>query len=709
MKVINPLQINDWPIRKLVIMIFTFQLLVWGSISLDSIGLRIPILRQLVCIIYLTFIPGILILRVLALHKLGSIKSMLYSIGLSLSFLMLVGFFMNKFYPLIGIGNPISIIPITVTVSLIVLFFCYLCYLTDRHFSEPNYLNLNDFFSVPSLFLILIPILTIIGTYLMNFYNNNYLLVIVIFLISLIVIFVYFDRIPSNLYPLAIFIASFSLLFHNSLISKYLVGWDINDEYYLANKVVTSSLWDTSIFSNSNAMLSIVIIAPLYSILSNLDLIWVFKIVYPLIFSFMPLGLYLIFKRQTNNKIAFMATFFFISLVIFYTEMLQLARQQIAEYFLMLVILLIIENKHGISNRLLLIFFSFSIVVSHYGISYIILASIISSLLLLSLYRKYLDNTFPNNTINITFTLLFTVFLLTWYIYVSSSSALYTIVNIGKSIIENFISDFANPDEAQGLLILSKKTVTPLHEIAKIMHIITQIFITIGIGYLLTKIPKKYLKFNVEYMSFCIVFFLMLLAAIVVPNFSSSLNTSRLYQITLIVLAPCCVIGGIILFRILFKFFQSRTKENDALILKILSFFFAIYLLFNSGWIYEIAGDSPVSYSLNSELDLPKFNDQDVAGLEWLYQVNKVEDNIYYADGYRWLLLLSRYGRENIYFLPENINQVMRNSYIYLSTYNTINNEVYIIQGISDYINVDSYISSKNQIYNNGGAKVYYQ
>jgi uncharacterized membrane protein len=389
--------------------------------------------------------------------------------------------------------------------------------------------------------------------------------------------------------------------------------------------------------------------------------------------------------------------------------MLQLARQQIAEYFLMLVILLIIENKHDISNRLLLIFFSFSIVVSHYGISYIILASIISSLLLLSLYRKYLDNTFPNNTINITFTLLFTVFLLTWYIYVSSSSALYTIVNIGKSIIENFISDFANPDEAQGLLILSKKTVTPLHEIAKIMHIITQIFITIGIGYLLTKIPKKYLKFNVEYMSFCIVFFLMLLAAIVVPNFSSSLNTSRLYQITLIVLAPCCVIGGIILFRILFKFFQSRTKENDALILKILSFFFAIYLLFNSGWIYEIAGDSPVSYSLNSELDLPKFNDQDVAGLEWLYQVNKVEDNIYYADGYRWLLLLSRYGRENIYFLPENINQVMRNSYIYLSTYNTINNEVYIIQGISDYINVDSYISSKNQIYNNGGAKVYYQ
>ena len=709
MKVINPLQMNDWPIRKLVIMIFTFQLLVWGSISLDSIGLRISILRQLVCIIYLTFIPGVLILRVLGLHKLGSIKSLLYSIGLSLSFLMLVGFFMNKFYPLIGIGNPISIIPLTVTVSFIVLLLCYLCYLMDRHFSEPNYLNLNDFFSVSSLFLYLIPMLTIIGTYLMNFYNNNCLLMIVIFLISLIVVLVYFDRIPGNLYPLAIFITSFSLLLHNSLISMYLVGWDINDDYYLANKVITSSLWNADMFSNTNAMLSIVIVAPLYSILSNLDLIWVFKIVYPVIFSFMPLGLYLIFKRQTNKKIAFMATFFFISLVVFYTEMLQLARQQIAEFFFMLVMLLIIENRHDTSNRLLLIFFSFSIIVSHYGISYIILASIICIFLLLFLYKKYLDNTFPNNTINSTFTLLFTVFLLTWYIYVSSSSALYTIVGIGKSIIENFISDFANPDEAQGLLILSKKTVTPLHEIAKIMHIVTQIFITIGIGYLLTKNPKKYVKFNVEYMSFCIVFFLMLIAAIVVPNFSSSLNTSRLYQITLIVLAPCCVIGGITFLRTFFKVFQSRMKENDALILKILSLFFAVYLLLNIGWIYEIAGDSPVSFSLNSELDFPKFNDRDVAGMEWLYQASKVEDNIYYADGFRWLLLLSRYGRENINFLPENIDQIARNSYIYLSTYNTFKNKIYIIQGISDYVNVDLYISSKNQIYNNGGAKVYYQ
>lgn len=702
---------NDWPIKKLFIMIFTFQLLLWGSIGLESIGFGIPTLRQFVCFIYLTFFPGILILRVLRLHKLGSIKSLLYSIGLSFSFLMVVGFFMNTFYPLIYINKPISIIPLTVTVSFFVLLLCGLCYLIDRHFSESNYLNLNDFFSVPSLFLYLIPLLTIIGTYLMNFYNNNCLLIIVIFFISLIVILIYFDRLPGNLYPLAVFITSFSLLFHNSLMSMYLVGWDVQDEYYVANKVITSSLWDPTMFSNINAMLSVVIIAPLYSIMSNSDLTWVFKIVYPLIFSFMPLGLYLIFERQTTNKIAFMAVFYFISLVVFYLDMLQLARQQIAEYFFMLVILLIIENKHDFSNRLLLIFFSLSVIVSHYGLSYIILASIICSFILLSLYQKYLGKISLNNTINFSFTLLFAIFLLTWYIYVSSSSAFYTIVYIGKSIVENFISDFANPDKAQGLFILSGKSVTPLHELAKIMHIITQIFISIGIGYVIKTNSKKYINFSIEYMSFCIVFYLILIAAIVVPNFSSALNTSRLYQITLILLAPFCVIGGITLLRTLFNgVSQSRMIENNALILKILSFFFAVYLLFNIGWIYEIAGDSPTSFSLNNGLDYPKFNDRDVAGKEWLYQVSRIKDNGYiYADGFRWLLLLSCFGRNNLDTFPESFDQISRNSYIYLSTYNICKNEILlIVDHISEYVNYDLYISSKNLIYSNGGAEVYY-
>jgi len=46
------------------------DLAMWGVIGLDVVGLQIPILRQLIGFIYLTFIPGIIILRILKLHKL---------------------------------------------------------------------------------------------------------------------------------------------------------------------------------------------------------------------------------------------------------------------------------------------------------------------------------------------------------------------------------------------------------------------------------------------------------------------------------------------------------------------------------------------------------------------------------------------------------------------------------------------------------------
>ena len=39
------------------------QFAIWGAIGLDVIGLQIPILRQLIGFIYLTFVPGIIILK----------------------------------------------------------------------------------------------------------------------------------------------------------------------------------------------------------------------------------------------------------------------------------------------------------------------------------------------------------------------------------------------------------------------------------------------------------------------------------------------------------------------------------------------------------------------------------------------------------------------------------------------------------------------
>jgi uncharacterized membrane protein len=56
---------NDCAIKKFLKVVLAIQLAIWGVIGLDVIGFQIPILRQLIGFVYLTFIPDILLLRIL--------------------------------------------------------------------------------------------------------------------------------------------------------------------------------------------------------------------------------------------------------------------------------------------------------------------------------------------------------------------------------------------------------------------------------------------------------------------------------------------------------------------------------------------------------------------------------------------------------------------------------------------------------------------
>jgi uncharacterized membrane protein len=311
MQISNPLQMNDWGIKKFLKVVLAIQLAMWGVIELDAIGLQIPIIRQFIGFIYLTFIPGILILRILKLHKLGNIETLLYTVGLSIATLMFTGLLMNTFYPFFGISRPISITPLGITISVVVLVLSILSYVRDKNFSDPAHIDVKDVLSSPALFLCLIPFLSIFGTYLVNFHHDNIILMSLIIILALIVLLIGFDKfIPKNLYPLAVFVIAISLLFHRSLISMYIWGTDIHGEYYLSNLVMGNSYWDSTIPYTVNAMLSIVMLPPIYSIISDMSLTWVLKIIYPILFSLVPLGLYRVYQKQTDDKIAFLACFF---------------------------------------------------------------------------------------------------------------------------------------------------------------------------------------------------------------------------------------------------------------------------------------------------------------------------------------------------------------------------------------------------------------
>jgi len=744
MQINNPLQMNDWEIKKFLKVVLAIQLAVWGVIGLDAIGLQIPILRQLISFIYLTFIPGILILRILKLHKLGNIETLLYSVGLSIATLMFTGLFINTVYPFFGISRTISTTPLIITISAVVLILCILSYIRDSGFSDPSFIDVENILSPPALFLCLIPFLAIFGTYFMNFHQNNIIQMFLIIIIALIAVLIGFDKfIPKNLYPFAVFVIAISLLYHASLISMYIWGWDIHHEYYLSNLVMGNSCWDPTIPAMCNAMLSIVMLAPIFSNICDMSLTWVFKIIYPLLFSLVPLGLYRVFQKQTTDKIAFLSCFFFMSYCVFYGEMLTLARQQIAELFLVLLILLMIDkNMDKIKRSFLFIVFGISLTVSHYGVSYIYMFCLISVWLILILMdspeiQKLRDNfhlkfsrkskKFPlvgnpvstnveNRTISSTFVLLFITFTLTWYMYVSSSSPFGTIIHLGDHITSSIYTDFLNPEAAQGLEVMIAE-VDPglLHEVYRVINYLNQIFILIGCIVVLLKYRE--LKFERGYAAFSMLNLAILFAAVSVPFLASSLNMTRLYHITLIFLAPFCVIGGITVFRVLSKVVKvTWTNKSVKSSLKLLAVYFVIFMLYQSGFVYGVAEGNFYSISLNSTTDSPRFNEQEILTGEWLRD-KKTEYTITYSDDYRGLMLVAILGKRYTFRGDKEITTCIppNNVYIFLGHENVKNNKIILItphgkksvtlQNLTFY----NTLLNMNRIYNNGDAWIYYR
>ena len=711
--------------KKLLIVILSLQLAFLGLVGLEKLGLEIPILRQAVGFIYLTFVPGFLIFKLLQINNKNAIESLLYSVGLSLSFLMFTGALINSLYPIIGISKPISEIPLLVTISVIIIFLFFICYLRDKGFSMPFSINTKQAFAPSVLSLLLIAFLAVFGAYLLNFHNNNLLLLIIITIISILPLFVAFDKISEKMYPVVVWIISISLLLSITLSMQYLSGGDAEIEYYYANLVQTKGVWDPSIAGNMNAMLRIVILHPIHSILLNMELTDVFRVIHPLLYSFTPVALYVAFKRQTNEKIAFLSSFFFMSIFSFHQIFSRNTRTGIAELFLALFILLMTDrNMNNMKKTLLSIIFSLSIVVSHYGTSYLFMLSLFSAALLSILIRKYRNRDLSmEKDISLNLTLLYTVFCLTWYIYNADTSPFRAFVFFFDHMISQ-ISELFTPETSYIVYALSREWAFSVR-VSRDLLLITTILIAIGIISLIwNTVRKKEIEFQDVFVTFSIVYFGILLATFLPTK---SFNPARVYHICLCFLAPLSVIGFIKLCNSFKKIKEFRDDSSNENSLKIFSVFLMIILLFHSGFVSEVVtkGDD---YSPNIVISKPRaldikndaqyiysshgvfLSDQEVFSAKWLSQKMDESVKIYLDCSWGFLYFIGPSAKSLPCVFVTNRTKI-KNGYILLNTYNIARNVSIIRRYPPEMENINEVypINLSNKIYTNGGSEIYYR
>src|SRR5690606_35897853 len=144
--------------------------------------------------------------------------------------------------PYFGIFEPISLVPLILTLSAVISILSFLAYIRDKDFSNPDFFDLNEIVSPCLLILFLIPFLSVFGTYLVNYSSNNILLMSMIIVISFLILLN--NYIPSKFYPLAIWVIAISLIYHITLVSEYININDVLREYKVVDSVIEYSYWN---------------------------------------------------------------------------------------------------------------------------------------------------------------------------------------------------------------------------------------------------------------------------------------------------------------------------------------------------------------------------------------------------------------------------------------------------------------------------------
>ena len=553
---------NEWLVLVILSIILLTDL---------SIFLNIPVLRQILGFLFLFLLPGLLIVQILKLNKIGYTEKVVLSVGLSISFLMLFGLLINNSSLSLGYDAPLGTISLLISFNIVFVVLAIIGYKRNEKsvFSLPNF-NLSRsekaFLVVP----IFLPALSILGTHLMKIADNNIILIFLYFLISFYIVLVCFfnQKFSKRLYPVVIFSISLSLLMIFALRFPHISGHDVHYEYGLYFLRTLENLHWSMVghYSTLDACLSISILPAIFqSIMNATAQEYLFKAVYVSICSFTPIAVYVISKKYVGELYAFLASFLFMTSASFLAAAGS-PRTNVAIFFVALAVMALFSDKiYPLKRRLLCTVFIVSMVISHYSTTYIfffiILATFVGTEIL---FKRY---TFKKS-ISLTFVLLFFAFIFFWYsqiIVMPFQSAILFVENTFLNLNQLFIEESRSAQLPQ----LVGKGLNPGIFSKVTLAFTWGVFILIGVGVLtlikrykeVTAISNVKLKkpdflkekFEVEYLVMTLACSGLLIIMVVLPYVSKGYGIGRLYGLMVIILSVCFVIGSMTLSKQIFK------------------------------------------------------------------------------------------------------------------------------------------------------------
>jgi len=137
-----------------------------------ALFLNFTIVRAVIGLFYLSFIPGLIFIKLLKFNFETS-ELVVYAAGFSLAFLMVTALVLNGFGPLVGITFPLTALPLSLVVNTVILGGAAIAYIRSSNKktdTTPKPLGFHPSYVI----LTLIPVLTIVGANFVNTTGDNF-------------------------------------------------------------------------------------------------------------------------------------------------------------------------------------------------------------------------------------------------------------------------------------------------------------------------------------------------------------------------------------------------------------------------------------------------------------------------------------------------------------------------------------------------------
>jgi len=493
--------------------------------------------------------------------------------------------------------------------------------------------------------------------------------------------------------PVVLYVLAVGFQWQTTLVSPNLIGSDIHLEYYTANLVIEQSYWNPMRLATTiNTCLGIVLLTPFYSLVTGMDLVWVFKLICPMIFAFLPLALYQIFRMQFGIKVAVLSTIFFITLPMFTMDMTQLIRQQHSELFFILAVLVVMDIRMRLATKVLLgSLFCLGMIVTHYGFAiggtgYFLIGCVMVLVLVKLFKERYgvgrLKEVLSSALVILILAMASVGLFFSYYNWAGDGTLLEmstipvqaleqtaTQARIPPSDVEPKVPVTTNLDvsgiETEELpeLVKNYPFLNPLWREpllqtaigldftrASVLGKVWRVFqflveICLLVGFFVFVLRKEY-RAHLAYRAFVVTSFFVVLGMYTLSTYSYGMGASRVWQTTLLFASPLFIIGAGALSKWIFR--------REFVVIGSLAIFIP-YFIFNSGIVFELGKmemkgfiDVPYSVALSGHrVDIATvFDEEDVEAVNWLKERTGgvFGKSVLYSDAHGVRLLIQKFG-----------------------------------------------------------------